>query len=123
MIWASRDDRPAVRGRPGVLAVLMGPPLLTLASVQEGSTVGMLSTTTGHSARAKFRAKGALSRSPRVATSRWMYQKAAKNRPFGTSMPGSGPAGAAGAVAVTAGAGGQPWPGFPALTGSLRPWS
>src|SRR6202050_5701752 len=61
MIWASRENSPAVRGRLGVLAVLMRPPLPTLASVQEGATVCMLSTTTGHTARAKSPAKSAAS--------------------------------------------------------------
>src|ERR1700690_2545729 len=67
MIWASREDRPAVRGRLVVLAVLMRPPWPTLVSVQEGATVCMLSTTTGHTARAKSPSKSASPNPPGAA--------------------------------------------------------
>src|ERR1700733_4256568 len=90
MIWASRDDRPAVRGRPGVLAILMRPPLLALASVQEGATVCMLSTTTVRTARAKFLAKRTSPRLSRIATSSSMYQTTVYRPSFGSFTAGSG---------------------------------
>src|ERR1700728_845802 len=109
MIWASREDRPAVRGSPGVLTVLMRPPLLALASVQEGTTVCMLSSTTVHTARAKFLAKGTSPRLSKVAVSSWMYQKTGDRPSFGTSTPAPaaiGPGGGSGGCGRAGGGGG-----------------